>query len=581
MAREPGGPARSASTRCSRCPDDAEITRGYVDAARVFTHDSDDAEGLLGRIHWLLRVLARPELDAVHETALRDVGRCCARLLEEPAGREDLVREVFGLLRSADLPRTRALTDLVTRLGCAAMESGDPGLAATLIDEMLGLEFAYPEFSGFTSEWGVRVNPAHLRHIRTYLRDHRARTRPSRGAWWPRWWSTCGSAACFIADTDLFQRDVSALLGCEIRPVFLEVKQLLRVFPVYFREIGAEGRLRETSTRLDEIDHRQRPALPLPAQAEPRGVQPAADHLRRRDPALLGDRRHRRAARLRARRRPRRSSRRRRRACGRSATTPPRSRRRPGAWRPCWSSRPTTSRPCSTPFPPGDPLAREKISLIFQVREELRRKYALDHSDVIGRLHEFRRVDAAAVRDLEAALARDDSEHRPGSDARSAGAAPGDRAARPGETTAVEDIYLKRHIAAGIPSMYGSYREERFEAVGLTFRLESLGDRALRARHRRRGPRACSTATGCGRSRGWLHQLQRALRIDGYRAQGLAHCLAMLDEALEDPDTARRAVPQRLPDDLAQHRDLDPGPHPRRLRRAGRRARCARCCGAG
>ena len=239
-------------------PDDAEIARGYVDAARVFTQRSDDAEGLLGRIHWLLQVLARPELDPVHETALRDVGRCCERLLEEPDGREDLVREVFGLLRTANLPRTRALTDLVSRMGCATMESGDPGLAATLIDEMMGLEFAYPDFSGFTSEWGVRVNPAHLRDIRAYLAI--IGTKPAlAGRLVASLVAHLRLGGVFIADTDLFQRDVSALLGCEIRPVFLEVKQLLRVFPVYFREIGAEGRLRETSTRLDEIDHRQDP----------------------------------------------------------------------------------------------------------------------------------------------------------------------------------------------------------------------------------------------------------------------------------------------------------------------------------
>ena len=74
---------------------------------------------------------------------------------------------------------------------------------------------------------------------------------------------------------------------------------------------------------------------------------------------------------------------------------------------------------------------------------------------------------------------------------------------RPGETTAVEDIYLKRHIAVGIPSMYGSYREERFEAVGLTFRLESLAtalfervidDEALRAAR----PRAAGATSRAG-----------------------------------------------------------------------------------
>ena len=39
-----------------------------------------------------------------------------------------------------------------------------------------------------------------------------------------------------------------------------------------------------------------------------------------------------------------------------------------------------------------------------------------------------------------------------------------------------EDIYRKRHIAVDIPSMYGRYREKKFDALGLTFRLENLAN---------------------------------------------------------------------------------------------------------
>ena len=42
-----------------------------------------------------------------------------------------------------------------------------------------------------------------------------------------------------------------------------------------------------------------------------------------------------------------------------------------------------------------------------------------------------------------------------------------------------ENIYHKRHIAIGIPSMYGIYRETKFEALGLTFRLENVATRLM------------------------------------------------------------------------------------------------------
>ena len=61
----------------------------------------------------------------------------------------------------------------------------------------------------------------------------------------------------FVCDTDLFQKDVTKLLNSNISPFYKQIKQLTRVFPVYFREIGAEGRLREVTTSLDELSCRK------------------------------------------------------------------------------------------------------------------------------------------------------------------------------------------------------------------------------------------------------------------------------------------------------------------------------------
>ena len=49
----------------------------------------------------------------------------------------------------------------------------------------------------------------------------------------------------------------------------------------------------------------------------------------------------------------------------------------------------------------------------------------------------------------------------------------------PAAASATENIYQKRHIAAGIPSIYGNYSEPRFDALGLSFRVENLLSRLL------------------------------------------------------------------------------------------------------
>ncbi len=61
----------------------------------------------------------------------------------------------------------------------------------------------------------------------------------------------------FLSDTDLFQREITKILNSNIAPFYKRVKQLTRIFPVYFNEIGAEGEIRKVTTSMDEISHRK------------------------------------------------------------------------------------------------------------------------------------------------------------------------------------------------------------------------------------------------------------------------------------------------------------------------------------
>jgi len=67
------------------------------------------------------------------------------------------------------------------------------------------------------------------------------------------------------------QKDVSQLLHAPIHSVYNLVKQLAKIFPVYFNQIGAEGQLRAVST-TDELTGRSDRSF-ISAQAEPRGEQ--------------------------------------------------------------------------------------------------------------------------------------------------------------------------------------------------------------------------------------------------------------------------------------------------------------------
>ena len=512
-------------------PDDREIVNAYLDAAQSVAADSPTPSGLLARVHWVLHLLEQDGLASVHEAALREVNSLCSRLIgagERPA---ELVHEVFALLRRARFPRTRAVHELVGSIGSLAVASGDPGLVEALVEEMLGFDFDYPDFSGFTSEWGVEVSPAHLRGIRMYLRMIEAD---------PLLASPLIAAlvvhlrlgGVLILDTDLFQRDISSLLGREVAPVYLLVTQLLRLFPVYFNEIGAEGELRRTSTRLDEIEERRDPLCHFLRKQSHVDCNPLlasfADEIFRfwatGDPGplaryvpetVMGD--------LLV-------------ADGAGARGPAeiaaRLAEREGGVERVLALEPEAVDARLAELPGSDAIGREKVSLLFHVRGEIRRKYALGHADVIPRLQRFGRIDTHRVTALAAALERGDPEEALDALLSVLEGLQG-IILSPGPVEAFEDIYHKRHIAAGIPSMYGSYREDRFEAAGLTFRLESLAGALMERVMADDGLGGELTRDRMRAVARWLHLLHRAVRIGGYRAQGLAHCLSLLDQAVE------------------------------------------------
>nr|MBP7529753.1 hypothetical protein [Syntrophorhabdaceae bacterium] len=102
----------------------------------------------------------------------------------------------------------------------------------------------------------------------------------------------------------------------------------------------------------------------------------------------------------------------------------------------------------------------------------------------------------------------------------------------PVKTDYFENIYHKRHIAAGIPSMYGTYREEKFEAMGLTFRLESLAtmlfDKLIGSLNLK-----FITKSTLMRIHQFLWLYVKALDVDGIATEGLVSKMRYITAALQ------------------------------------------------
>ena len=177
----------------------------------------------------------------------------------QPDRHTDAIR-VLGRLTA--FFRDRDNEFLLTRFACyeaigvAIGEAGNVKAADHLIEDILYWKFQYPDIRGATDEWETVVNPYHLPKIRCWMRIIESN---------PALFERLAAAlnvqlklgGVFIADTDLFQRDVTRFLNADIRPIYFVAKQLLRTLPVYFNEVGAEGELRAVSTQIDEICNRR------------------------------------------------------------------------------------------------------------------------------------------------------------------------------------------------------------------------------------------------------------------------------------------------------------------------------------
>jgi pyruvate,orthophosphate dikinase len=100
----------------------------------------------------------------------------------------------------------------------------------------------------------------------------------------------------------------------------------------------------------------------------------------------------------------------------------------------------------------------------------------------------------------------------------------------PAPSESVENIYHKRHIAAGIPSMYGDYTEPKFDALGLSLQVEQLVGRLLEGAATEAAERYITRAS-LRRIAAALRRFERALLVDGVHSQDFRKNRELLEVA--------------------------------------------------
>ncbi len=224
----------------------------------LFETLEDKREGSQNKLFFLFLIMNTPGLLMIHEESLREINRTLTWLIAHGDHTQDqlLIQKTFSIINEQIGNYPATILNCVLNMGEGVYKTDHSELINFFIDQLIRQGFQSPMIDGVGNDWKIKMNNAHIQNIRTWLKIISNK---------PQWSSRLLSAmiihlsvyGIFIRDTDLFPRDITLFLNSDIGPIFNLAKQLVRLLPAFFNDIGAEGRLRDISTRMDEIFHRK------------------------------------------------------------------------------------------------------------------------------------------------------------------------------------------------------------------------------------------------------------------------------------------------------------------------------------
>ena len=453
----------------------------------ISNHYRSFAKGLdshLDTLQYLYFLLRTPGMSHMETHLIYDINRNLRSVFGELKGDEipafiAMIMAELGVLKAT---QGGTVLDCIATLGREVIHTCDAETKRFFVTQLIAFGFDYPGVVKLGHDWRAHVNVNHIKQIRTWLELIAIAPSEMRELL-AALIVNLKLGGIFISDTDLFQRDVTKLLNADIGPVYREIKQLAKLFPIYFRDIGAEGKLRDYSTALDELSLRQDRLIHfLRKQIHTESNNTHIDLTRRiaaywktKNVAILS---------------------------GKLPTDVMK-----------WITESCKPEKCEwldgvhvvvndlcekldvdiesllslpidvieknigSPLSIGDRDSLRVLNLI-KVHALLSEKYSLESEDVVQMVKASGFFATEACEALERTLsdgAHLESIHILFDFMQTLK----DIILDPVESKGVENIFFKRHVAAGIPSMYGQYSEPKFESLGLVYRLEKTATKLL------------------------------------------------------------------------------------------------------
>jgi pyruvate, orthophosphate dikinase len=485
------------------------------------------------KLLFLFKIMDTDGLYLIHEETLREINRSLVQLIRQQSFEEieEFLLTAFKLLKANVRKFPHTSLQCIQVLGGEVFDRGNSRMVEAFLWGVVRFGFQHASVVGVDENWQPLANPAHLANIRVWLylimRE-------------PKWCSTLFSALIIhlklsgtcVKDTDLFQRDITQLLNHPIEPIYNLSKQFAKLMPVFFNEIGSEGELRDVSTELDEI-HKRKDVLIhfLRKQGHVESSNLIVDFVqaiflfwKTGDKTLLipyiPEEVYSQVA-----------------AGGEYVDDLMTLSARFWLGMGIDSVRDILGKGNDSinTFLAGQtdlqPKEVRRFELLVRMYKLLYKKYNLGVQQLRSEILKAVNDGFPEMERLLADLDHADTEHCLEA---LLTALEGLKKTILSEDTflAQEDIYYKRHIAADIPSVYGRYKERKFDALSLTFRLENLANLYLEKLPDTVNLSIITQATfynivGC------INLFLRALAIDGITSRRLSTYLSLLETSLK------------------------------------------------
>jgi len=447
-----------------------------------FSNSIDFFDFFVDKFYFIFYLLKLKGMFPLRERLIWELNKMLQQTIDELEIEEikGFTDQIFQFVENLREDHGSSILDIFQTLGkkIIDIENKQPtGLTIYFENKLIDFGFETPGVVFVNEDWQLSVNENHIKNIRVWL-DLIEYSQSDMGKLLSALIVNLKLGGIFINDTDLFQRDISKILNSDIAPYYKKVKQLTRIFPVYFNEIGAEGEIRKVTTTMDEISHREDKLVHfLRKQVHtesnntligltlrifrfwydgkledlkndlPLNVYESIDKTSKWYAPI-----HQMVVEM----------------CRLNASSPDE----------LIDLDNDEFENILSKLPDDYPKNKERLRDIRILYDHLKEKYSFETVDIISLLRRYSYLEESDISSFKVALNNNDVE-------KSIKHIYGfmntlkEIIFNPEPSKSWENIYHKRHIAIGIPSMYGVYREPKFEALGLTFRLENVATRLM------------------------------------------------------------------------------------------------------